>query len=82
MKLYGHADEGLPVEKMIPAAMAEITLCASPDELRQMAEFFVFCAAEMERMGSTYDHVHLSDHMKQFRSSPHLVVAAFPKIGR
>jgi len=75
MKLYGYPEEGLPAEQVVPAALAEITLCATPSELRSMAAFLEQCAAEMERMGEIYDHVHLSDRVKQFESSPHFVVA-------
>ncbi len=39
-----------------------------------MANFLSQCAAEMERMGDGYDHVHLSDQLKQFRNSPQFVV--------
>lgn len=74
MKLHGYPDQGLPVEEMVPAELAEVTLVATPTELRRVAEFLVFCANEMERMGPKYDHVHLSDHMKDFRSSPQFVV--------
>jgi hypothetical protein len=76
MKIYGYADEGLPIEQIRPANLAEITLCATAAELRRMAQFLTFCASEMERMGADYDHVHLSDQMKEFRESPHFVVAA------
>jgi len=76
MKMYGHADDGLPVEEVVPVALAEITLCATPDELRKMAAFLESCAKEMERMGSGYDHIHLSDRIKEFASSPHFVVVA------
>jgi hypothetical protein len=76
MKLYGYADEGLPAEKVVPAALAEITLCATPNELRKMAAFLESCAEEMERMGPSYDHLHLSDRLKEFESSPHFVVAS------
>ena len=75
MKLYGYADEGLPEEEVVPAALAEITLCATPDELRKIAAFLESCAQEMERMGSSYDHLHLSDRLKEFEASPHFVVA-------
>jgi hypothetical protein len=75
MKLYGYTDQGLPTAEVVPATLAEVTLCATPAELRQMARFFESCAAEMERMGSTYDHVHLSDRLKEFELSPHFVVA-------
>jgi hypothetical protein len=76
MKLYGYADEGLPAEKVVPAALAEITLCATPNELRKRAAFLESCAEEMERMGPSYDHLHLSDRLKEFESSPHFVVAS------
>ena len=75
MRLLGYANEGLPIDEIIPAKLAEVTLCATPVELRRMAEFMTFCASEMERMGEAYDHVHLSDCMKEFHHSPHFVVA-------
>jgi hypothetical protein len=75
MMLSGYADTGLPIEELVPATLAEVTLCATPTELRRMAEFFMFCATEMDRMGEAYNHVHLSDRMKEFHDSPHLIVA-------
>jgi hypothetical protein len=76
MKLFGYVDQGLDVEHIVPSALAEVTLCASPQELRRMAEFLLACASEMERMGGSYDHVHLGDRMKEFDEvSPHFVVA-------
>jgi hypothetical protein len=74
MRLFGYADEGLPIDEIIPATLAEVTLCATSVELRRVAGFLTFCASEMDRMGDAYDHVHLSDLMKEFRDSPHLVV--------
>jgi hypothetical protein len=74
MKLSGYQDSGLPIEEIVPASLAEVTLCATPVELRRMAAFLEFCAAEMERLGDAYDHAHLSDKMKEFHKSPHLVV--------
>jgi hypothetical protein len=76
MKLYGYANEGLAPEEIVPATLAEITLCAAPDELRKIAAFLESCAAEMERMGVAYDHVHLSDRVKEFEASPHFVVSS------
>ena len=74
MKLFGYADSDLPPEEITPSTLAEVTLCASPKELRAMAKFLTHCAAEMERMGEGYDHIHLSDQIRQFRESPHFVV--------
>lgn len=73
MKLYGYA-EGLQTEDIFPSELAEVTLSATPSELIQIAEFLTFCATEMERMGQIYDHIHLSDCLKEFRKSPHFVV--------
>jgi hypothetical protein len=75
MKLFGYAESDLHPEAIVPSALAEVTLCASPDELRLMAAFLNHCASEMDRMGETYDHVHLSDQNKRFQASPHFVVA-------
>jgi len=75
MKIFGYADDGLPNdEDVVPKTLAEITLCASPDELRRMAAFLKLCAKEMERTGPKFSHIHLSDRMKEFESSPHFVV--------
>ncbi len=75
MKLYGYPADGLEPEKVVPAELAEVTLCATPHELRRMATFLTSCATEMESMGRVYDHVHLSDRLKELEASPHFVVA-------
>ena len=74
MKISGYADERLPIEDIVHSEIAEINLRATPTELRRMSEFLTFCASEMERMGASYDHLHLSDKLKEFRNSPHFVV--------
>ncbi|ARN21812.1 Imm32 family immunity protein [Piscinibacter gummiphilus] len=75
MKIYGYATGAQDAALVSSTALAEITLCATPGELRRMAQFMVACAEEMERMGEAYDHVHLGDRMKEFDgTSPHVVV--------
>lgn len=74
MKISGYADEGLPIDQVVHSDLAEITLTATPEELLRMAEFLNYCASEMDRMGATYDHLHLSDRITAFRDSPHFVV--------
>lgn len=74
MKLYGYTDAELPIEEIVPKSLGEVTLCATPTELRKMSDFFIFCASEMERIGSKYDHIHLSDKYKEFEGSPHFVL--------
>lgn len=76
MKIFGYSNQQADPGHVVPEQLAEITLCATPGELRRIGEFLVSCAAEMERMGDVYDHVHLGDRMKEFdTSSPHFVVA-------
>lgn len=75
MEFFGYADEGLLPEKIVPSRLAEVTLNATPSELLRMADFLIFCAREMERMGTSYDHTHLSDKFREFRNSPHFVVS-------
>ena len=76
MRIYGYQERDVESEHIVPKRLAEITLCATPTELRRMSEFLAACAAEMEHMGDTYDHVHLGDRMKEFDGlSPHFVVA-------
>ncbi|CAN7676704.1 Imm32 family immunity protein [Acidovorax sp. LjRoot117] len=75
MKIFGHTDQEVEPKYVVSGELAEITLCATPGELRRMSEFLVFCAAEMDRMGDDYGHIHLGDRMKEFDgSSPHFVV--------
>ncbi len=74
MKLYGYEDQGLTADQVEPKALAEITLVATPDELRKMAAFLNYTATEMDRLGEQYSHLHLSDYDQMFQASPHLTV--------
>lgn len=73
MKLHGYPKEG-PQDVIASAELAEVTLEASPEELRAIAAFFLCAADEMDRMGATYDHLHLGDAVPRFITSPHLTV--------
>jgi hypothetical protein len=75
MHIYGHENTGFPPDTVVPGRLAEVTLNATPAELRAMANFLRGCADEMDRMGDEFDHVHLADRLKQFATSPHFVVA-------
>ncbi|WP_422656609.1 Imm32 family immunity protein [Noviherbaspirillum sp.] len=74
MKIFGYKDEELNPADIRPAELAEITLHASPAELRKIAAFLNTCADGMEAMGRNWEHEHLSDRMKEFDSAPHFVV--------
>lgn len=75
MKFYGYSELAREADIVVPEALAEVSLVASPAELRAIAGFLVECASEMERMGGTFDHAHLGDRLRAFQASPHFVVA-------
>ena len=73
MRIYGYSTGALANEEK-SSELAEITLVASPDELRRIAAFLDTAARDMERMGASYSHEHLADKQSGFASSPHFVV--------
>ncbi len=70
MKIHGYADEGRPIEDIVPADLAEITLVATPDELRRIAKFLESCANGMETRGNGWEHEHLSDMVEKAQRAP------------
>jgi hypothetical protein len=74
MKIHGYADDGLEDEDVVLAELAEVTLVATPDELRRIARFLEECATGMEARGKSWEHEHLSDKDRNFAGAPHLVV--------
>jgi hypothetical protein len=74
LKIYGYSDEGLAIEEIRPKELAEITLVATPSELRKIVAFLTAAAEQMEQMGSVYEHEHLADRQPGFEESPHFVV--------
>lgn len=74
MKIHGYADEGLAVEDIVPSELAEITVVATPEELRSIAAFLLFSATQMDEMGDRFGHLHLADKQPEFGGSPHFVV--------
>jgi hypothetical protein len=69
MKLYGYK-EGSHNER-VPAVLSEVTVAASPHELRAIARLLGDVAREMESAG--FDHVHLADRVASFVEGPQLV---------
>jgi hypothetical protein len=74
MKIRGYSGKGLPIDDIRPEELAEITLVASPTELRLIAAFLSAAADKMEQMGASYGHEHLADREPGFQDSPHVVV--------
>ena len=73
MKLFGYLASAS--EQQAPLELSETTLLASPAELREIAGFLLHAAESMEHMGSSFDHMHLSDTLRQFDNSPAFIVA-------
>lgn len=73
MKIYGYTTDSNEVDAT-SKEMAEISVVADAKELRMIAAFLQQTADNMDRMGSVYDHEHLSDANNSFESSPHFVV--------
>jgi hypothetical protein len=74
VKIHGYAKEEQDAENITPVDLAEITLVASPEELRRIAKFLEICASKIETHGTSWEHEHLSDQDKSFETSPQFVV--------
>ncbi|WP_447589101.1 Imm32 family immunity protein [Aquipseudomonas campi] len=74
MKIHGYAKEEQDAENITPADLAEVTLVASPEELRRIAKFLELCANKIEIHEKSWEHEHLSDQDKSFEHSPHFIV--------
>jgi hypothetical protein len=74
MKIYGHKTEDLKSSEIVPDELAEITLVATPEELRKIAKFINAAAEGIEKRGNNWEHEHLSDMFNEFEGSPHFVV--------
>ncbi|SDU21634.1 Imm32 family immunity protein [Halopseudomonas salegens] len=74
MKINGYENGELPIEEIRFFDLAEVGVEATPEELRKLATFLQAAADNMERMGTSYTHEHLSDKQPGFEGSPHFVV--------
>ena len=76
MKISGYSTEdvGRDPEHVRFIDLAEITITASPAEVRCFAAFLAGVADTMERMGNKYSHEHLADRQPGFDESPHVTV--------
>lgn len=54
MKIFGYTS----TQEIQPAELREVTLCASPTELRALSAFLIKCAEEIEATPNDWEHVH------------------------
>ena len=57
-----------------PMELKEVTLIASPVQLRKIAKFLEAAAAGIEQRGPKWEHEHLGDTVPGFRTSPQFIV--------
>ena len=74
IKFYGYTQAGRAVEQPKPLSLSEVTLLASPSELRRIARFLVRAADAIETQGNDWEHEHLEDSELGFEDSPSFVV--------
>jgi len=74
IKFYGYTEAGLEEQQLTPLQLTEVTLSASPSELRSIAKFLIRSAEEIEQLGTTWEHEHLGDSEEGFDDSPSFVV--------
>jgi len=74
MRINGYSESERFSESPVPRELAEITIVATAEESRKIAAFLVHAADEMDRLGSEYSHIHLSDKQPGFDDSPHVTV--------
>lgn len=59
MKLFGYLSS--TPEQQAPLELSEVTLSASSEELREIAGFLLHAAENMDQLGKSFDHMHLSE---------------------
>jgi len=64
MKAYGFTEAS---DQAIQ--LSDVALALTPEAMREFARFVAHAAAEMERLGSSYDHVHLKDFSDAWQES-------------
>lgn len=58
MKVFGYFKDEPQGNLM---ELSDITVSASPGQLRELASFLLMAASGMEGMGAEYDHLHLHE---------------------
>ena len=74
IKFYGYPDKKPSSEQCGPLTLREVTLSASPAELRRIANFLIRAAGEIEQHGAEWEHEHLCDCEHGFDDAPSFVI--------
>jgi hypothetical protein len=65
---------GYPKRTDEPTELSEVTLIASPKQLRKIAAFLLNAADGIEQRGMGWEHEHLADKVPGFRGAPGFIV--------
>ncbi|GDY26850.1 hypothetical protein [Agarivorans sp. Toyoura001] len=76
MKVYGYSKS---IEGNSPLILSEITLSTNAKELREIAKFLEQAANKMDRNGSGFEHLHLSDFSTSIEG-PDLIIFDEPTL--
>lgn len=74
IKFWGYKKRSRSRDASEPMELAEVTLVASPAQLRKIAKFMEAAAEGIEKRGLGWEHEHLADKVPGFRGSPGLIV--------
>ena len=73
MKFYGRKKEEKSEDDLLE--LEEVSICASPERLRQMARFILDCADSIElRTPDFWDHEHFADHIELEDERPDFII--------
>lgn len=72
MRVFGYPKE--EYEEQYSIELSDVTVAASPDELRKLAKFFEEAAIDIEKHGTDFEHEHLQDNQEGFDGSPDIQI--------
>jgi len=71
MEFFGYTENLQQAENPAPAKLPEVTISASPSELRAIAQFLIEAADNIETQGAGFEHEHFPRNKE---ADPELVV--------
>jgi hypothetical protein len=71
IKLWGYSLSRFQQE---PMELAEVTLAATPAQLRKIARFIESAADGLEKHGSNFGHEHLAHAVPEFEGAPEFII--------
>ena len=71
MKLWGYTQELIEVAEPQPSALVEVTISATPNELREISKFLSSAADAIEAQGKNFEHEHF---LNNATDAPRLIV--------